>query len=189
MCGIFLEVCSANLLLAFVILGEVSVVMLTIWLSSDTRSLATCSLATFAYSSSSPLSTTTATKSTSSTTTISITSIQSPVLTSKGWAQPRQARAPPLLSASPPYNQLHSQAKDHNTQCLPAPLYILSLPTSSTLIFVWICLIKKKIMIPNAIPLPNMSFPCPLLLSILRISSRVQPCPSGYVPFISFNYR
>ena len=152
MCGIFLEVCSANLLLAFVILGEVSVVMLTIWLSSDTRSLATSSLATFAYSSSSPLS---------------------PLLTSKGWAQPRQARAPPLLSAPPPYNQLHSQAKDHNTQCLPAPLYILSLPTSSTLIFVWLCLIKKKIMIPNAIPLPNMSFPCSLLLSFLRISSLV----------------
>ena len=169
-------------------MGEVSVVMLTKWLSSDTRSLATSSLATFAYSSSSPLSTTTATKSTSATTTISITYLQSPVLTSKGRVQPRQARAPPLLSASPPYNQLHSQAKDHNTQCLPAPLNILSLPTSSTLIFVRLYLIKKMIMIPNVIPFTNMCFPYPPLLFFLRISSRVQPSPSGYVPFLSINY-
>ena len=100
----------------------------------------------------------TATTITSNTTIISITSLQPVALTSKGY----------------------------NTRCLPTLLHILSLPTSSTPMFIWLCPIKKRIMIPNAFPLPYMSIPYPLLLSFLRISSRVWPSPSGYVPFLSF---
>ena len=99
----------------------------------------------------------TATTSTSTTTIISITSLQPVALTSKG----------------------------HNTRCLPTPLHILSLPTSTPM-FVWLCPIENRIMIPNAFPLPNMSIPYPLLLSFLKISSRVWPSPSGNVPFLSF---